>query len=65
MDESRVCQVIMATHAPLLMAYPGAALLELTKHGLAPVTVEETDHYRLMREFWSAPRAFVDAMLQD
>jgi predicted ATPase len=65
MDESRVCQVIMATHAPLLMAYPGATLLQLTKHGLAQRTVEETDHYRLMREFWSDPRGFVDTMLQD
>jgi predicted ATPase len=24
MDRSGICQVIMATHAPLLMAYPGA-----------------------------------------
>src|SRR3954465_12900214 len=27
------CQIIMASHAPMLMAYPGAALLRLTKHG--------------------------------
>src|SRR3979490_1891137 len=25
MDASRICQVIMATHSPMLMAYPGAA----------------------------------------
>src|SRR5262249_62223371 len=51
MEQSGVCQVIMATHAPMLMAYPGARLLRLSKYGLEPVTVEETDHYRLMREF--------------
>jgi len=34
MEESTVCQVIMATHSPMLMAYPGATLLRLTKHGL-------------------------------
>src|SRR5438552_6462747 len=37
MDRSGVCQVIMATHSPMLMAYPGACLLRLSKDGLAPV----------------------------
>src|SRR6202021_1714122 len=32
MDESRHCQVIMATHSPVLMAYPNATLLRLTKY---------------------------------
>ena len=63
MDSSRNCQVIMATHAPMLMAYPNARLLRLTKYGLEPVTVEETDHYRVMREFCNDPRGFVEAAL--
>jgi predicted ATPase len=65
MDESRITQVIMATHAPLLMAYPDARLLRLDRGGLEPVTLEETDHYRLMREFWADPRGFVEAMTTD
>jgi len=63
MDESRICQVIMATHAPLLMAYPNARLLRLGKYGLEPTTVEQTDHYRVMREFCDDPRGFVKATL--
>jgi len=63
MEQSTITQVIMATHAPLLMAYPGARLLRLSKAGLEPVTVEETDHYRLMREFFAGPQAFIDTML--
>jgi predicted ATPase len=51
-DQSGITQVIMATHSPLLMAYPGARLLRLDRGGLEPITVEETEHYRLMREFW-------------
>ena len=46
MEESTICQVVMATHSPMLMAYPGARLLRLSKYGLEPVTVEDTDHYR-------------------
>src|SRR3954453_6344712 len=53
MDRSGMCQVIMATHAPLLMAYPNARLLSLTKYGLDPINVQDTDYFRLMREFWA------------
>jgi len=63
MDDSRHCQVIMATHSPMLMAYPNATLLRLTKYGLEPTTVEATDHYKAMREFFSDPRGFVEAAI--
>src|SRR5713226_4935849 len=65
MEQSTICQVVMATHSPMLMAYPGARLLRLSKYGLEPVTVEDTDHYRLMREFWSDPKTFIETMLEE
>jgi predicted ATPase len=65
MDKSGNCQVIMATHSPMLMAYPAARLLRLSKYGLDPITVEETDHYRLVREFCADPDAFIEAVLDD
>jgi predicted ATPase len=65
MEDSRICQIIMATHAPMLMAYPDARLLRLGKYGLEPVAVEETDHYRVMREFCADPRGFVEATLAE
>ena len=57
------CQIIMATHSPVLMAYPGATLLRLTKYGLEPVTVKDTDHYKVMREFCDDPAGFVQAAI--
>jgi predicted ATPase len=65
MDESKISQIIMATHSPMLMAYPGAQLLRLSKYGLEPVTVEETEHFRIMREFWTAPAEFMKTMLEE
>src|SRR5712671_6843061 len=62
MDESNISQVIMATHSPILMAYPNARLLLMTKYGLEPVRVEDTDHYRLMREFCADPPGFIESM---
>ena len=65
MDEIGICQVIMATHSPVLMAYPNARLLRLSKHGLEPVTVRETDHYKVMREFCDDPDGFVQAAIEE
>jgi predicted ATPase len=59
MDTSRVSQIIMATHSPMLMAYPDAQLLQLSPAGLEPVNVTQTDHYRLMQEFWADPEEFI------
>ena len=43
----------------MLMAYPNARLLRLSKYGLEAVTVRETDHYKVMREFCDDPDGFV------
>lgn len=64
-QETRRCQVIIATHAPILMACPGATLLRLSKYGLEPVALEDTDHFRLMREFFRDPQGFLQMMLED
>ena len=65
MDQSGHCQIIMATHSPMLMAYPDARLLRLSKYGLEPVTVKETDHYKVMREFCADPAGFVEAVMDE
>jgi predicted ATPase len=65
MDTSGNCQIIMATHSPMLMAYPNARLLRLSKYGLEPVTVKETDHYKVMREFCEDPAGFVEAVIEE
>jgi predicted ATPase len=65
MDASQNCQVIMATHSPLLMAYPNARLLRLSKYGLEPVKVEQTDHYKVMREFCADPAGFIEGAMEE
>jgi predicted ATPase len=65
MEESTICQVIMATHSPMLMAYPNARLLRLSKYSLEPVTVKDTDHYKVMREFCEDPAGFMEAVMAE
>ncbi len=40
-------------------------LLRIFRYGLDPITVEATEHYRLMREFCADPQGFVAGVLAD
>ena len=53
------CQFIMATHSPILMAYPGALLYKLDETGIAPTRYEETEHYTVTRSFLMRPESFL------
>lgn len=46
-------QFIIATHSPLLMAYPGATILHLDDEGIREVAYEETEHYLVTRDFFN------------
>lgn len=58
-------QVIVATHSPILMATPEARLLSVTRAGIDPIVLEDSDHYRLYREFILDPRGTVEAMADE
>lgn len=44
-------QFVIATHSPILMAYPEARLLELGPGGIREVAYEDTEHFRVTRDF--------------
>ncbi|CAH0344607.1 AAA family ATPase [Bacillus sp. CECT 9360] len=45
-------QFIIATHSPILMAYPEAKILELSVDGIRETELEDTNHFRLMKQFF-------------
>jgi len=44
-------QFVVATHSPILLGYPDAAIFELGAEGVTPREYEETDQYQLTRDF--------------
>mgnify|MGYP002737667879 CR=1 FL=1 len=48
-------QFIIATHSPILMAYPEAFIYQFSPEGVERVSYEETEHYRVTRSFLSNP----------
>lgn len=58
-------QFIIATHSPIIMAYPDAVILQLSESGLEPVAYEDTDHYRVTKRFLNDPARTLSQLLDD
>jgi len=52
-------QFIIATHSPILMAFPDAALFNFDKDSIQQVTYNELEHVNLMRSFLNDPQAYL------
>lgn len=48
-------QVVLATHSPMLMTYPGACLLQIDEDGIRPIEYHKTSHYQITRRFLENP----------
>jgi predicted ATPase len=52
-------QFIIATHSPILMAYPEATIYALGPGGIEPVEYRDTEHYKLTRSFLEDPERYL------
>ena len=57
-------QFIIATHSPMLMAYPNAKIVEVTEQGIRETRFEDTEHYRLTRSFLNNPQRIFDELFE-
>jgi predicted ATPase len=56
-------QFIIATHSPILMAFPGASILELTAEGLNAVAYDQVEQVGVWRHFLNNPQKMLDRLL--
>ena len=56
---SRGGQFIIATHSPILLACPGATILQFEDGAITPVSYDDVPNVRLMRDFLRDPAAFL------
>lgn len=56
-------QFVIATHSPLLMAYPDACIYQIDDNGLQPIDYEQTEHYTVTKAFIMNPRRQLDRLL--
>jgi predicted ATPase len=58
-------QFVIATHSPIIMAYPDAQIHLLDATGLREVAYTETDHYLVTRGFLSNPQRTLTALFEE
>ncbi|NUM45847.1 MAG: AAA family ATPase [Anaerolineales bacterium] len=52
-------QFIIATHAPILMAFPGATILSFDHPPVRPVAYDDLEHVNITRDFLNNPERFL------
>ncbi|WP_097025467.1 AAA family ATPase [Clostridium peptidivorans] len=57
-------QFIIATHSPIVMAYPDSILYELNDD-FKVVNYQDTEHYKIMKSFIGNPKKILDILMTD
>jgi predicted ATPase len=57
-------QFIVSTHSPILLAYPGAQVIELTPENIRTVPYKETEHFKLTKQFLNEPERMLKYLLE-
>jgi len=50
-SEQGHAQFVIASHSPIILACPGARIYDFNKSPLGEITYQETDHFRIYRDF--------------
>lgn len=58
-------QFVIATHSPILMAYPEAIIYQIDGTGATPVEFAQTEHYAVTCQFLSDPSRMLAFLLDD
>lgn len=56
-------QFIIATHSPIVLAYPGATIYQVDKDGIGAVRYDQTEHVALTRDFLNDRERFLRRLL--
>jgi predicted ATPase len=54
-------QFIIATHSPILLAYPGAQIFNFDSTHIEEVAYEDTTHYKIYKQFFDDRSTFIES----
>ena len=57
-------QLVIATHSPILLAYPGARIYHFSETGIAEVRYTETEHYQVTKDFLNHHERMLEMLLR-
>jgi predicted ATPase len=56
-------QFIIATHSPILMAYPNAKIFQIDDDGITEVKLQETEHFRTYKLFFQEHEKLINSII--
>jgi predicted ATPase len=56
-------QFVIATHSPIILAYPDAVIYHLGSDGIKKICFEDTEHYVVTKEFLNNPERMLRILL--
>jgi predicted ATPase len=56
-------QLIIATHSPILLAYPNALIYQFSESGIAEIAYTETEHYQVTRDFLNRHERMIELLI--
>ena len=58
-------QFIIATHSPIIMAYPVAQIYLIDTKGITPISYTDTEHFTVTRDFLNKHEKFIKELLSN
>jgi predicted ATPase len=58
-------QFVVATHSPIILTFPNAALLDFDGERIAPIRLEDTSHFQITKGILDAPERYWKHLLDD
>ncbi len=58
-------QLVIATHSPILLAYPHARIYEFGEQGIREIAYTDTEHYRITKDFLNRHERMLEILLEE
>ena len=56
-------QLVIATHSPILLAYPNARIYQFSEEGISQIQYTETEHYQITKDFLNHYNRMLELLL--
>jgi predicted ATPase len=64
-EKLQEAQIIMATHSPILLSYPGADVIAIEEGEFRRIDYRESEHFRVTADFLKDPERFFRHLFKD
>ena len=64
-EDSNNAQMIIATHSPILLSYPGATILNFDGENISPIKYHDIEHVQITKAFLGNPERYLQLLFDE